>query len=331
MATVLILILVSPALASAEMEFNQIISFGASLSDPGNAFVLTGEQMTPPYNALYPQEETLLIPGAPYAKGGHHFSNGATWVEQFAQDVGLAGDANSAFLWAGTNYAVGGARARYVGDNNLYAQINLFMADFGPTVSGDALYTMEFGGNDIRDALAAFDPVLAASDPDAALVPVYAILFGAVNSIDSNIRAIYAAGARKFLVWNAPDIGLIPAMRILDNTGGVSQFATAISGLFNVLLVNAVYGPGGLNQLEDIEIEIFDAYGIIQSLVYNIDNQADYYGLTDVTSTCVQPKEPPFHCKNPDEYLFWDGIHPTKAVHAILAQKAAELLGDTTP
>lgn len=247
MVYVLILIIALPALTFAQAPFNQIISFGASLSDPGNAFVLTGEQMKPPYNALYPQEETLLIPSAPYAKGGHHFSNGATWVEQFAQDVGLAGDANSAFLWAGTNYAIGGARARYVGENNLYAQVNMFLADFGPTVSGEALYTLEFGGNDIRDALEAYDPVLAASDPDAALVPVYGILYGAINSIDSNIRALHAAGAKKFLIWNAPDIGLTPAMWILDNTGNVSQFATSISGLFNILLVNTIYGPVGLN------------------------------------------------------------------------------------
>ena len=30
----------------------------------------------------------LLIPSA-YAKGGHHFSNGATWIEQYARSVGL--------------------------------------------------------------------------------------------------------------------------------------------------------------------------------------------------------------------------------------------------
>jgi hypothetical protein len=58
------------------------------LSDPGNAFALAGDASMPPDFMLSP----LLVPSAPYAKGGHHFSNGATWIEQYARSVGL-GDA----------------------------------------------------------------------------------------------------------------------------------------------------------------------------------------------------------------------------------------------
>jgi phospholipase/lecithinase/hemolysin len=28
-----------------------------------------------------------------------------------------------------------------------------------------------------------------------------------------------------------------------------------------------------------------------------------------------------------DEYLFWDGIHPTRAAHALVALEAARVLG----
>lgn len=31
-------------------------------------------------------------------------------------------------------------------------------------------------------------------------------------------------------------------------------------------------------------------------------------------------------CSLPNRYLFWDGVHPTRAGHAILAREAAELL-----
>src|SRR4051795_2458754 len=86
--------------------FDRIVAFGASLSDPGNAFALRGGTNTPPDYLLDP----LLVPSAPYARGGHHFSNGATWVEQLGQSLALAGSVRPAFDSASahaTNYAVG--------------------------------------------------------------------------------------------------------------------------------------------------------------------------------------------------------------------------------
>jgi phospholipase/lecithinase/hemolysin len=34
-------------------------------------------------------------------------------------------------------------------------------------------------------------------------------------------------------------------------------------------------------------------------------------------------------CEPASRYLFWDGIHPTRAGHAILAEEAARVLGLT--
>jgi phospholipase/lecithinase/hemolysin len=32
-------------------------------------------------------------------------------------------------------------------------------------------------------------------------------------------------------------------------------------------------------------------------------------------------------CSHPNRYLFWDGIRPTRAGHAILARRVREILG----
>ena len=66
-----------------------------------------------------------------------------------------------------------------------------------------------------------------------------------------------------------------------------------------------------------------DAYRLLNDLVAH---PADF-GLTNVTTACVTPYVLPFTCDSPDEYLFWDGIHPTKAVHAIIAAEAGSVLG----
>jgi phospholipase/lecithinase/hemolysin len=55
---------------------DRFVVFGDSLSDPGNAFVLLQAVTVPPFASF--------VPSAPYARGGLHFSNGATWVEQLS-------------------------------------------------------------------------------------------------------------------------------------------------------------------------------------------------------------------------------------------------------
>jgi outer membrane lipase/esterase len=77
-----------------------------------------------------------------------------------------------------------------------------------------------------------------------------------------------------------------------------------------------------LKALPGINITEFDVYAALYAIV--ADPPA--FGLTDVTDACISPNDPPFVCKSPDTYLFWDGIHPTKATHALLAQDVSQAL-----
>ncbi len=94
--------MMAPALAAPPQD---VTVFGDSLSDPGNVFALTGDVSNTPYD---------IIPSAPYAVGGHHFSNGKTWIEQRPTQRVNATSSGPAYQISGvfTNYAVGGARAR---------------------------------------------------------------------------------------------------------------------------------------------------------------------------------------------------------------------------
>jgi phospholipase/lecithinase/hemolysin len=291
--------------AVAQTNFDRMVVFGDSLSDSGNAFALLGVANTPPYQYL----DQLLIPDRPYAKGGHHFSNGQTWVEDVARAYGLAGNTRPGFAELGTeasNYAVGGARAREnQGTSNLPLQVNTFLNVFGGAAPANALYVVEVGGNDIRDALAAQDP---------------SIIEQALVSVQNNLAILYGAGARKFLVCTAPDISLTPAVITIDKMyPGSGAAAKALSYAYNTNL-NMILDL--MSYLPDVEIVrvSFD-----QTLVQLVKDPAAF-GLSVVDQPCVSPAVAPYSCSKPDEFLFWDGIHPTKAVHSIISQEALKQL-----
>ncbi len=297
----------SPAAAGAPQRF---VVFGDSLSDPGNAFVLLRDVEVPPFDSL--------IPVAPYARGGLHFSNGATWVEQLSVFDDAIPSAGPALLHPVlfSNYAVGGARARLrarpEGPFDLSPQVGLFERDFGGQAPADALYIVFVGGNDLRDALTAL-----AQDPTTS----FGIIEAAVTAISANLLALHASGARSFFVANAPDISLVPAVRLL---GPAAQGpASFLSATFNSRL------EATLRELEStfgLNIVLLDVARILNEIV----TAPGAFGLTEVEQPCiaVDTKAQPF-CANPGTFLFWDGIHPTVAGHRILAERARAALNAT--
>jgi len=328
-----VLVLVFPVLASAQMTFKSIVVFGTSLSDPGNAFTLlahpiagvdldsTDSQNTPPYDTL----DEFLVPSAPYARGGHHFSNGATWIERFAQGSGLAADVGPAFQnhnGLARNYAVGGARATDYQDRvNLPQQLQAYLADVGQNASPDALYVIEMGGNDLPDALDTYFTVFLSTGSQAqAEAAANAVVAGALNGIAQSMQTLYSLGARKFLVLNAPRIDLTPAVRSLGS-GAIAVAGSLVDGFNQGLVQNVLSSSalGGLPGIQIAQMDISDRSGAI------IESPASF-GLTDVTDPCVTPNTPPYTCQQPDDYFFWDGIHPTKVVHGMIAQLAADTL-----
>jgi outer membrane lipase/esterase len=290
-------------------DYSRLIVFGDSLSDPGNAFALTGEQSVPPYDTL----DDFLVPSAPYAKGGHHLSNGATWIEQLGKTLKVNKSVGPAWRVPGVffNYAVDRARARDAGLNiNLTPQVAAFNdLTNSENLLNDALIVILIGGNDVRDATVTSNPL---------------ILNQAIVAISDNIIALYGAGAREFLVGNAPDIGLIPSILLADELfPGLAAGATALSIGFNIALNDL------LNTLEDpivglpgITIKRLNLFEFITDIVADPAS----FGLNNADTACVMPGVPPFACKKPDTFFFWDGVHPTKAGHKLFAEKALEAL-----
>jgi phospholipase/lecithinase/hemolysin len=259
----------------------------------------------PPYSALDP----FLVPDGPYAIIGHHFSNGPTWLEGFARYLALAGSAQPAFSdenKKATNYAVGGARAvaNYPCRFNLPEQLQTYLIDYRRT-SSNTLITLEIGGNDVRDALFA-----AAANQDPA-----PYIENAIKSVGDTLYALYMHGARQFLVLNVPDLGKTPAVRMIP---GASGSASLLTNIFNENLLTVLRS---INKLPGSTVKVLNIKGKLDDVIQH----ADDYGFTNATEACIKPNQAPFQCDNPDGFVFWDGIHPTEAMHEIVAQQAMSI------
>jgi phospholipase/lecithinase/hemolysin len=118
----------------------------------------------------------------------------------------------------------------------------------------------------------------------------------AVANIDSIIATLQADGAQHILVPGLPDLGITP------DFFGVPA-ATAYAQQFNTLLLASL--PPGV-----IYVDIFN-------LSQQLSTDPAAFGLMNSTDPCLIGTTP---CANPDQYLFWDGFHPTTAADAILAR-----------
>lgn len=167
------------------------------------------------------------------------------------------------------------------------------------------MITLEIGANDVRDALVA--PFMTPpQDPTI-------IIQNALQNIADTMGALYEHGGRNFLVMNIPDIGKTPAVLSLGTAA--SEGAKLLSQGFNQGLALVVQG---MNNLPGNDVRTLDVYSKVDAVIA----QPHSYGFVNVSDACVTPNQLPFKCKKPDTYVFWDGIHPTKALHDIVAQQA---------
>jgi phospholipase/lecithinase/hemolysin len=291
---------------AAGTQFERIFIFGDSLSDPGNFYALTGETAKAPYEP---------IPSAPYNIGGFQFSNGKTWAQQFSMEMQLGGSGEAALTAPGKNgnYAFGGARARNTADSLAPAgaeQLKLYLADHDGQAHGNALYVMQLGGNDVLDA-----GKILQGDGDSRVTE--SIITAAATAIAGLVGELYQRGARHFLVLNLPDIGLSPALRL---AGSEAVFITGLLvSSFNQRLDRQIMQ---LRALPGISVTRLDMHSILSAIA----DTPRAYGLSNTDSACLA-----FNVNNvtgfrkPDKYLFWDGIHPTRAVHKIISQHAVKL------
>jgi phospholipase/lecithinase/hemolysin len=306
------LILLASALPALALPYSGIYIFGDSLSDVGNVQNV--------YSTLpHPPGAPSTVPGAPYDSAGRA-SNGPIYIDTLARGLGFTATPSST---GGNDYAYGGARTRYQVFGppfmGILDQISAFRSAPGAADAG-ALYVVWGGANNLQDIIMGRSlDVLGQPIPGA---------YETISDLVSGILRLYAEGARSFFVPNVPDLALTP--RVGEYGAAAQAGARQLSLLFNARLSAA------LQQLEashaDLDIITFDTYTALNRIVANPTR----YGIANTTNRCYTGNDMTFTgggtvCANPDSYLFWDGIHPTSQVHAILGQEMLGALGIPEP
>ena len=216
------------------------------------------------------------------------YSNGPVWVDYLASDLHLAASQIN-------NFARGGATTGSEGNSflpGLLTQVQLFIQTERP-IKANALYILWAGANDYLQGV---------SNPT---VPV--------ENVTQAISSLANRGAHKLLVANLPDLGQLPATGSGANSARLNELTrTHNQGLRRALKLLS-------QQYSHLQIVTLDANALYREAISNPAT----FGFSNVTSACLSGAG---SCSKPDQFLFWDGIHPTSAAHRVIAERAFSIL-----
>jgi phospholipase/lecithinase/hemolysin len=285
----LLIVLLSSCGGSSNNVYSGLVIIGASLSDTGNVSAATSG----------------ATPGSPNYFGGR-WSNGVLWIEKVAEKYSLA---TKPSLLGGKNYAYGGAYTCTItgassGVVNMCDQTTQYLASVSNAANPGDLFVIDAStvGNDMGAVLT--------NGLSTSLVTTTA-----PANVISVMQRLYTAGARKFLVVNAPDVGATPRFIGL----GLGSTGTALAQGFNATLATSLNTFINTNPLA--LVYQLDAFTIGSGI--NANPAA--YGLNNVTQPCVTSATSAV-CTTPDTYAYWDSFHPTKAVGVIIGNAAYNLI-----
>ena len=289
-------------LLGASYGAERLVVFGDSLSDDGNSFTLSGGLLPPgPFGPPGPANGDY---GETFDRSGEvflgRFTDGRNWVDYFPADAGRFGvqiSAVSAYFQDPTNdnatdFAVGGATSG--AQNGLNPALKSFPAEI-------TAYLGSLGTNSPSEDLCVI--WIGANDFSAGINP-----FQTVSNIKDQIARLSGAGVKNFVAITIPDISLTPQVKAKGVVFAAKQF------VFTANLDMEVELPRFAMQ-HQISITVVE----INAIFYPIVFEPALFGFTNSVDLAYVPPNGPLRVLYPDDYVFWDGFHPTTKVLAIAA------------
>ena len=268
----------------------------ADLSAKFDNIYVFGDSLSDDGN-LYKADGGNYPQSPPYFNG--RFSNGQLWVEYLATDLGLTPNSSTNFAFGGSSSGLGNAVLPSLPVPGLLGQVNGFTSSLQATnqkADPNALYVVWAGADDYL-----FGGVTDVTKP--------------VNNLSTAITSLATAGAKNIMVVNLANLGTLPATR------GDSQISSGLSTLTSAHNSGLAATLDGLSQKlsPDTKIIPLDVNSLFDRAIANPGE----FGFTNVTDSCLVNNAV---CDNPNNFLFWDGYHPTTAGHELVADLAFSTL-----
>ncbi|KAF9914751.1 hypothetical protein BX616_007639 [Lobosporangium transversale] len=295
MTVVAVAVSLPSALATpVRCTLKKLVVFGDSFSESGNVYKLSNKTWPPPF----------------YYKG--RFSNGPAWPDYVVK----------ARNYQVVNYAYGGATTDsdlvqgLTGQNSnilvpgFLQQLDIYASKYAQRAIAESVFVINFQGNDFF-----FDISL---DPSAV-----------VDRIHTGIKRLVSMGARRILVIQNQNIGLIPyAITNTSLADAYSKKAKEEQAEFGIFAAEvkeeygSLAGPGSLrtcnfHDKEKAKIAFFDLTKFFAYLYQ--PKELRRLGITDVTHGCVSIDYKNV-CKNPGKHFFWDAFHPSAKIQMEIAK-----------
>lgn len=301
-----------------------------------------------------------ILPGQPYWQS--RFSNGRVWneylVEMLPAQKYHEDYLNRAFAgsWAATydsqltvwnliRHPLGIIKTLVVGKlipPSLGLTVQAYLLEF-PNLNEDTVYFVYSGGNDYLNALQFDDKY------DSEVMSAY--VDNVLEGISASVLNLQNSGARKFVVLGVPFVGDSP--KFVKSTD--REVLNLASEEHNRRLEARVEEWKQLYPESDFLFVNTQEY-----LVKAITDPAKY-GFTNVTEACIDVKLPMYHafanspfannyvlryaqvlqyrdksfgpgeknyhvCELPENYLFWDEVHPSTRAHKFLANEICKAM-----
>jgi len=317
---------------SHAVTIDKIVAFGDSLSDNGNLYTLTRRA-----HKVLPMVPIIPL-SPPYYEG--RFTNGENWLDVMAKHTGVPV----------LVHAYGGAWAEPLGDSGLLVpfdineQVGFYIFENLLDRHKDRhLFVIWAGSNDYLEGR---------QDVEYATT-------NTVKNIEKQVERLIYHGAHQLLVMGLPDISTVPEV-VAKGSEAVAQVKVLLTehnkkleqmmkeqqikhpDLMIIYLDTKTPFDDLIAHPEDFHLKntteacyggyfylnrnLADSRELIAAKDANIDIMKNT-SLRVAYLTARLASRGGHICANPDEYLYWDHVHPTTVIHSAIAAVALIELG----